>query len=131
MNYQSIPTINPVSVEIINQTENYVPIMKRSVEYKNQKIYKNILNEKVKEKEIKDKIKASNIYVLDKAEEDVLYWRQKFWQKRVEEKLNKSSYKKQKLKEIEEENKYLKYKLQINSRSYSRLETRSKYYHIF
>ena len=129
MNYQSIPTINPVSVEIINQTENYVPIMKRSVEYKNQKNYKNILNEKVKEKEIKDKIKASNIYVLDKAEEDVLYWRQKFWQKRVEEKLNKSSYKKQKLKEIEEENKYLKYKLQINSRSYSRLETRSKYYH--
>ena len=105
--------------------------MKRSVEYKNQKIYKNILNEKVKEKEIKDKIKASNIYVLDKAEEDVLYWRQKFWQKRVEEKLNKSSYKKQKLKEIEEDNKYLKYKLQINSRSYSRLETRSKYYHIF
>ena len=129
MNYQSIPTIDPVSVEIINQIDNYVPIMKRSVEYKNQKIYKNILNEKIKEKEINDKIKATNIYVLDKTEADVLYWRQKFWQKKVEEKLNKSSYKKQKLKELEEENKYLNYKLQINSRSYSNLETKTKYYH--
>ena len=127
--YQSIPTINPVSIEILNQTESYVPIMKRSIEYKNQKRYKDILNEKIKEREIDELIKSNNMYTLDKTQADVLYWRQKFWKKKVEDKLNKSSYKKQKLKEKEEENKYLNYKLQLNSRNYSYIETRSKYFH--
>ena len=128
-NYTSIPTINPLSIEIINQTETYIPIMKRSIEYKNQKLYKNIINEKIKEREIKEMMKSNNLYVLNKSESDVLYWRQKLWQKKIEQKLNKSSYKLQKLKEKEEEKKYIKYKLQLCSHSKKMVENNIKYFH--
>ena len=44
-------------------------------------------------------MKSNNSFILDTAETDVIYYRQKLWQKKVEDKLNKNSYKAQKQKE--------------------------------
>ena len=125
-NYKQIPTIDPLSIDIINKTESYIPLIRRSVEYGAQKMYKNILNERIKLKELK----SNKMYFLDKTERDIIYWRQKLWKKKVEQKLNKSSYKLQKLKEKEEEiKKYRNYKLQLCPKSKSMINKNIKYFH--
>ena len=124
-NYKYISYIDPLSVEMINKTE-YVPITRRSVEYRAQKTYKNILNERMNIRELK----LNNLYFLDKTERDIIYWRQKLWKKKVEQKLNKSSYKLQKIKEKEdEEKKYRNYKLQLCPKSKSIINKKIKYFH--
>ena len=125
-NYKQIPTIDPLSIDIINKTESYIPLIRRSVEYRAQKTYKNILNERMNIRELK----LNNLYFLDKTERDIIYWRQKLWKKKVEQKLNKSSYKLQKLKEKEEEiKKYRNYKLQLCPKSKSMINKNIKYFH--
>ena len=74
-------------------------------------------------------MKSNNSYILDTAETDVIYYRQKLWQKKVEDKLNKNSYKAQKQKEKEEENKFKDYKLQLCPYSKKIVENKIKYFH--
>lgn len=128
-NNKSIPSINPRSIDIIIEKDSYIAIDKRSIEYNNQIKHKKILNEKLKEQRIKEMMKSNNSYILDTAETDVIYYRQKLWQKKVEDKLNKNSYKAQKQKEKEEENKFKDYKLQLCPYSKKIVENKIKYFH--
>ena len=138
-NYTSFPNINPVLIEIANQTDSYVPIIKRSTEYQNQKIYKAILNEKIKQKEINETMKSKTMYTLDKSKADIVYWRHKLWQKKVEQKLNKNSYKIQKLKEKQilprnktaTDNKIIYFNTTNNTNTNSNNLKRSKKYNVF
>jgi hypothetical protein len=88
-NNKLIPTIDSFSNKLILQNESYIPIMKKTIEYRNQRNFRNMLNERLNEK---GKKKVNNTVNLDKSKVDLIYWRQQFWRKKVEEKLNKSSY---------------------------------------
>ena len=128
-NNKSIPTINPLSNEYMLQRNiSYIPIERRAIEYRNQRNFRTILNERLKEKEIEEMRKQNKTINLDKNEVDFVYWRQQFWKKKVEEKLNKSSYKKQKIQNEQEENKFKNYKLQLCSYSKKILEQKTKYF---
>ena len=86
-----------------------------------------MLNERLNEK-VKEKKKVNNTANLDKSEVDLIYWRQQFWRKKVEEKLNKSLYKKQKLENEQKEINYRNYKLQLCSYSKKIIENKTKYF---
>ena len=127
-NYQSIPNINPLPSEFIPPKNKYIPIIERSIDDRNRRLSRNIINEKLKEKQIDEMMKKNKTFNLDKTEYDLLYWRQKLWQKKVENKLNKSSYKIQKLKEKEQENNFKNYKLQLCPGSKKMIEEKMKYF---
>lgn len=124
-NNKLIPTIDSFSNKLILQNESYIPIMKKSIEYRNQRNFRNMLNERLNEK---GKKKVNNTVNLDKSKVDLIYWRQQFWRKKVEEKLNKSSYKKQKLEKEQKEKNYKNYKLQLCSYSIKLIENKTKYF---
>ena len=124
-NNQLVPTINAYSNKLIEQNNSYIPIIKRTIEYRNQRIFRNMINERLNEKEIK---KGSKTLNLNKSEADLIYWRQQFWKKKIEEKLNKSSYKKQKMENEQKENNYKNYKLQLCSYSKKIVENKTKYF---
>ena len=126
-NNKLIPTIDSFSNKLILQNESYVPIVKKSIEYRNHRNFRNMLNERLNEK-VKEKKKVNNTANLDKSEVDLIYWRQQFWRKKVEEKLNKSLYKKQKLENEQKEINYRNYKFQLCSYSKKIIENKTKYY---
>ena len=121
-----MPTIDSFSNKLIIQNESYKPIIKKSIEYRNHRNFRNMLNERLNEKEKK---KVNNTVNLDKSEVDLIYWRQQFWKKKVEDKLNKSSYKKQKKENELKEKEYKNYKLQLCSYSKKIIENKTKYFH--
>jgi len=127
-NYQSIPTIHSLPTEFIPPKNKYIPIIERSIDDRNKRLSRNIINEKLKEKQIDEMMKKNKTFNLDKTEYDLLYWRQKLWQKKVEDKLNKSSYKIQKLKEKEKEDNFKNYKLQLCPGSKKMIEDKIKYF---
>ena len=73
-NYKPTPTINPLPTEIITPTKKYIPIIERSIDDRNKKLSRNIINEKLKEKKIDEMMKKNKTFVLNKTEYDLLYW---------------------------------------------------------
>ena len=124
------PKINAYSREITNEENTYTPIYLRAIEYQNQKKVKNIMNEKLKDKKIDQMMKSNNSYFLESIDADLIYWRQKNWKKKVEEKKNKSRYKIQKEKYLkEEEIKYANYRLNISTKSKKLAENKKQYFY--
>ena len=113
-NYYSSPKINSLSLEIVKNKGNYVPLFKRAIELENEKKMKILINQKIKNNNFI--VNNSNFNKRTKKQISDFFYAQMDWKDKIDKKTNKLK-KKLKDKSIEKISEYLNYEMKINPKS--------------
>ena len=113
-NYYSSPKINSLSLEIVKNKGNYVPLFKRAVEIENEKKMKRLIYQKMQNNNFI--VNNSNYGKRTKKQINDFFYAQMDWKDKIDKKTNNL---RQKLndKSLEQISEYLNYEIKINPKS--------------